>query len=316
MKTSLRKYLAFFIAAITMFSLGCSSDISGASDSKEPLHSDVPTDTTENTGPTDTEPADIEPADTEAVKPDPPKGDYKKMVFTSEFEKHTFTASNGEELPYCLYVPKDYSEDYAYPMLTFFHGAGRRSNENGEQVTEAVQGLYMPKGTPIYDAIAVFPLCDPDSMWVDVYHTISRYSIEEVKISRNMQAVVELLDFLMEKYSINPNRQYVIGFSMGGYGTWDIIMRYPDRFAAAAPFCGGGDPSVAASLVDIPLWVNHDSTDDIVDVSGSRDMVNAIKEAGGELVIYNETDWRGHNVWDYAYGSAEFQEWLFSQVKK
>ena len=96
MKTSLRKYLAFFIAAITMFSLGCSSDISGAADSKEPLHSDVPTDTTGNTGPTDTEPADTEPADTEAVKPDPPKGDYKKMVFTSEFEKHTFTASTAK----------------------------------------------------------------------------------------------------------------------------------------------------------------------------------------------------------------------------
>ena len=237
------------------------------------------------------------------------------MVFPDSFLRLEFTASNGEELPYCLYVPENYSEDYAYPLLLMFHGAGTRGDDNGSQLTEGVLGFFMPKNTPAYDCIAVFPLCDLESRWVETDWSLGSYSLDEVEISRNMTAVVELLDYLTETYSINENRQYVTGFSMGGYGTWDIITRYPDRFAAAAPLCGGGDPTKAELIADIPLWIVHNPNDDAVPVEGSLEMIDAIKEFGGENLIYKKDIGFGHRVWDPTYGDPEFHSWLFSHVK-
>jgi len=279
--------------------------------------SDLPEDdTTEATEPADTTAADTEPADSEAVKPDPPVGGHEKMVSTDSFLRLEFTASNGEELPYCLYVPENYSEDYAYPLLLMFHGAGTRGDDNGSQLTEGVKGLFMPKNTPAYDCIAVFPLCDSESRWVETDWSLGSYSLDEVEMSRNMTAVVELLDYLTETYSINENRQYVTGFSMGGYGTWDIITRYPDRFAAAAPLCGGGDPTKAELIADIPLWIVHNPDDDAVPVEGSLEMIDAIKEFGGENLIYKKDIGVGHRVWDPTYFDPEFHSWLFSHVKE
>ena len=234
------------------------------------------------------------------------------------FLRLDFTASNGESLPYCLYVPSNYSEEYAYPLVLFLHGAGVRGEDesNGNQLAEGVQGLFVPKNTPIYDAIAVFPLCDSESRWAETDWALGNYSLDDLEISRNMSAVVELLDYIMEEYSVNPNRQYVTGFSMGGFGTWDIIMRYPDRFAAAAPLCGGGDPSKAELLKDLPLWIAHDLDDDAVPVMASQDMVNALEDAGSTVYKYFETSGVGHNVWDPNYRNPEFQEWMFSQVKE
>ena len=278
--------------------------------------SDLPEDdTTEATEPADTTAADTEPADSEAVKPDPPVGGHEKMVFPDSFLRLEFTASNGEELPYCLYVPENYSEDYAYPLLLMFHGAGTRGDDNGSQLTEGVLGFFMPKNTPAYDCIAVFPLCDSESRWVETDWSLGSYSLDEVEISRNMTAVVELLDYLTETYSINENRQYVTGFSMGGYGTWDLLARFPDRFAAAIPICGGGDPSKAAELTDIPIHVFHDAGDGSVPVEASREMVDAILAAGGEKIIYTETEGNGHEVWDAAIyeGNLSVIYWMFEQ---
>ena len=257
------------------------------------------------------------PADTEEIKPDPPKSESNKIFLIRNIQKFTFTASNGESLPYCMYIPESYSEDYAYPLLLFLHGAGCRGadEENGSQVEEGVQGLFVPSKTPTYDAIAVFPLCDSEARWVETDWEKGNYSVDDVEISRNMVAVVELLDYIIENYSINTNRQYVTGLSMGGYGTWDLIMRYPDRFAAAAPLCGAGDPSKAEELKDLPIWAFHDIDDDAVPVSGTQNMVSAIKAAGGEKILYTESQGFGHRIWDGVYNDPEFQTWLFSQRK-
>lgn len=309
MKLSIKIMLAALLASAMVFSLGC-----GAGGDTDPSDTTAPADTTVP----DTSAADTEPAETEPVKPDPPAGGHEKIIFTDSFLRLDFTASNGESLPYCLYVPSNYSEEYAYPLVLFLHGAGVRGEDesNGDQLAEGVQGLFVPKNTPIYDAIAVFPLCDLESRWVETDWERGSYSSDQVEISRNMAAVIELLDYLIETYSINENRQYVTGFSMGGYGTWDIIIRYPDRFAAAAPLCGGGDPSKAELIADLPLWVAHDLEDDAVPVEGSQDMVDAIRDFGGENLIYKESSGLGHRVWDPTYRDSEFQPWLFSQVKE
>ncbi|MBR5454091.1 MAG: prolyl oligopeptidase family serine peptidase [Clostridia bacterium] len=310
MKICPKKIFSAFLAAMMLFALGCGATEGTGTDTE-------PADTTEaDTTAADTTAADTESAETEPVKPDPPAGGHEKIIFTDSFQRLSFTASNGEELPYCLYVPENYSEEYAYPLFLYLHGAGVRGDDNGAQVSESIQDLFLPRNTPIYDSIAVFPLCDADSLWANTDWIVDTYSIDETEISRNMVAVVELLDYLIETYSINTSRQYVTGISMGGYGTWDIIARFPDRFAAAAPICGGGDPTKGEALKDMPIWVAHDIEDYIVNVVASQSMVNAIREAGGEKLIYQETQGYGHSPWKLTYRDLAFQEWMFSQVKE
>lgn len=114
---------------------------------------------------------------------------------------------------------------------------------------------------------------------------------------------------------IDPDRLYITGLSMGGFGTWDAIQRKPDLFAAAVPICGGGDVSKASHITKIPIWVFHGAEDNLVNPKWSRDMVEAIKRAGGNPK-YTEYPGVGHHSWVPAYSDPELFEWLFSQKKK
>ena len=102
---------------------------------------------------------------------------------------------------------------------------------------------------------------------------------------------------------------------MGGYGTWDLLARHSDVFCAGVAMCGAGDPSKAAVLKDIPIWAIHGAKDPTVPVSGSQDMVEAIKAAGGEKINYTELADNEHDVWNYTYSSSEIFSWLFEQKK-
>ncbi|MDD4496475.1 MAG: prolyl oligopeptidase family serine peptidase, partial [Eubacteriales bacterium] len=119
-----------------------------------------------------------------------------------------------------------------------------------------------------------------------------------------------------KEYSIDKSRIYVTGLSLGGFGTWDIISRHPELFAAAIPVCGGGDPSYAEVLVDMPIWTFHGSADSIVPVEGTREMVEALKAAGSELIKYTEYENAEHNVWNMAYVEDDLLTWLFGSTKK
>lgn len=278
--------------------------------------------------PVDTNPEDITVADTTAAdttdapktdapkKPDPEVVPSEKMVLLNrDSEERVFVDSKGVELPYRIYVPENYSDEYAYPLVLFLHGAGERGYDNEDQLKNTIMYPFMDKACPIYQSIVIVPQCPFYGGWVDTNWDIGSYSIDKVTISKPMNAVIELLDSMMEEFSINEDRQYVFGLSMGGYGTWDILERFPDRFAAAVPICGAGDPSKAADLVDIPIHVFHDIDDDSVPVSGSQDMVNAIKAAGGEKIIYTETTGNGHEIWDVAINASDLSViyWMFEQ---
>jgi predicted peptidase len=124
-----------------------------------------------------------------------------------------------------------------------------------------------------------------------------------------------MLDEVMKEYKVDPKRQYLTGLSMGGMGTWSIATAMPDRFAAIVPICGRGDPKQAAKLKDLPIWAFHGDADSTVNVSGSRDMIEAVKKAGGSPK-YTEYPGVGHNSWDKAYAEAELYKWLLEQKKK
>ena len=117
------------------------------------------------------------------------------------------------------------------------------------------------------------------------------------------------------KYPIDPTRIYVTGLSMGGMGTWSLAMAMPDKWAAIAPICGRGDTKTADKIKDLPTWAFHGDADPAVNVSGSRDMIAAIKKAGGQPK-YTEYPGVGHNSWDQAYATDELYTWLLEQKKK
>ncbi len=131
----------------------------------------------------------------------------------------------------------------------------------------------------------------------------------------NAKRALSMLDEVMKEYKVDPKRQYLTGLSMGGMGTWSIAMAHPDRFAAIVPICGRGDVKTAEKIKDLPCWAFHGDADTSVNVSGSRDMIEAIKKAGGNPK-YTEYPKVGHNSWDKAYGTDELYEWLLEQKKK
>lgn len=132
--------------------------------------------------------------------------------------------------------------------------------------------------------------------------------------SRSMELLIALIQSVEKKFPIDTNRIYITGLSMGGFGTYDAIERYPNMFAAAVPVCGGGDVSKAAAIAHIPTWIFHGSEDPTVNPQYSLDMAEALRKAGGHpgLTIYPET---GHFSWIAAYSDPEMMAWLFRQHK-
>jgi predicted peptidase len=128
-----------------------------------------------------------------------------------------------------------------------------------------------------------------------------------------MKIAVAILDEVLKTEPIDPDRVYLTGLSMGGYGTWDLAERMPKRFAAAVPICGGGDDTKANRLVGLPLWAWHGDADPAVPVERSRQMIAAIKTAGGNAK-FTELPGVGHDSWTKAYTDPEGAiPWLFEQ---
>ena len=132
-----------------------------------------------------------------------------------------------------------------------------------------------------------------------------------------MRMAFEALDAFVadEKNQVDANRIYVMGLSMGGYGTWDAIQRRPNFFAGAVPICGGGDKKLAKNITKVPIWAWHGDKDKVIKASRSRDMIEAIKAAGGSPK-YSEIKNRGHNSWVDVWNSDELWDWLYSQKRK
>ena len=240
------------------------------------------------------------------------------------FDVNDLYKINDGPLPYRLHLPKNYNGGmYHYPVLIFLHGAGERGNNNESQLKNAAQNLFNDLNSPIYQSIAIFPQCPSETntedsdlnQWVDTPWSKGNYSVDEVPESNDLKAVLQILNDLKDNYSVNNKRIYVMGLSMGGFGTWDLIMRHTDLFAGAIPICGGADTSYAHKLVDMPIYTIHGTSDDVVPYTGTKSMVEAIKNLGGTSITYEELNGYGHNVWDYASKKVGLMEWLFSKRK-
>lgn len=231
---------------------------------------------------------------------------------TDDFEAKKYL-NNKKTLLYRFMQPVAAKFNEKYPLVVFLHGAGERGDDNKSQLIHGIKTLADSAHRKDFPCFIAAPQCPKEKRWVEVDWDKKSHRMP-IEPSISIKLLMELIDSIVSNYPIDRSRIYVTGLSMGGYGTWDIISRYPDKFAAAIPVCGGGDEKQAKNI-NIPVWAFHGSIDNIVPVERSRNMVKALRKTGG-IVRYTEYQGVKHGSWFKAYVEDGLYEWLFQQKRK
>lgn len=205
--------------------------------------------------------------------------------------------SRLRELPHLFFLPQGYEEDTRrrWPLILFLHGAGERGSDLNK-----VRKHGIPKVTdenPDFPFIVVSPQCPAGTYWPYLVDLLN-----------------DLLDYALQTYRADPQRVYLTGMSMGGYGTFYLAMAYPDKFAALAPVCGGGDPGKVSRIIHLPIWVFHGAQDNIVPIEESEIMVSALRKAGNKVQFTTYPN-VGHDSWTETYNNPELYEWFLRHTK-
>lgn len=236
----------------------------------------------------------------------------------AQYDKLYFTDSLGTVLPYRLLRPPTGdgggTSAHKYPVLLFLHGAGERGGDNETQLSYIDVVFAAPKFRQEHPCYVIVPQCAEQYRWCETDWSLPYHTMPQ-NISKYLHAANALLDSVAALPDADTTRLYVTGMSMGGFGTWDIITRYPDKFAAAMPICGGADEKMARRLVNIPIRTFHGTIDKLVPVGRSRNITNAIKSQGGKKIEYTEFPKMGHLIWNKVYNDYSNLEWLFGQER-
>lgn len=205
---------------------------------------------------------------------------------------HTFQENLTRpcRIPYLFYRPDDWSPDEHLPLIVFLHGAGERQED-----VQCVTRVGLPRlleRLKNQRFLLLAPHCVGEEVWNN--------RVAEIKA---------LIDQVAAQYAADLSRISLTGLSMGGFGTWEMAMSYPGFFSCAAPVCGGGMPWRAYTLQNTPIWAFHGDADDVVDISLSRMMVDAVNRCGGQakFTVYPGV---GHDSWNQAYGETDVGLWL------
>ncbi len=238
----------------------------------------------------------------------------------SKYEAKMLIEGN-DTLRYRIMYPKNFQEDGNYPVILFLHGAGERGSDNQRQLTHGAKLFATDYLQEEYPAIVIFPQCPEESYWASVDVDRSSYPINlEFRYNEGptkpLEMVMDLLETTIEHEYTNDRQVYLMGLSMGGMGTFELLNRKPDTFAAAIPICGGGDPdTVSMYAKNTPLWVFHGAQDNVVNPLQSMEMVSALLKTGAhpKFTMY---DFANHNSWDPAFAEPDLLPWLFSKKKE
>lgn len=236
----------------------------------------------------------------------------------AEFRANVYTGKSGDALPYRFLSPAGIEAakpSQKYPLVVFLHGAGECGTDNQRQITNGVQRFAEADFRAEYPCFVLVPQCPNGKRWVETDWDSPVSHQQPQTPSYAMGLLLELLPGIIKENAIDTTRIYVIGLSMGGYGTWDLLARRPELFAAGIPICGGADSATAPKIVHIPLWVWHGSKDFIVPTVRSQLIVDALKKAGGQPK-YSELPEAWHDIWVQAFKDPDMLKWLFSQQKK
>ena len=227
-----------------------------------------------------------------------------------EYEARTVTGSDGAKLGYRLLIPKNYDAAQKYPVVLFLHGAGERGTDNAAQLRHGTSLFLKPEVRDKYPCFVIAPQCPPEQKWSAVKDWTGPEAFAP-KPTAPMQLALGAIEAVAKEFSLDPDRLYITGLSMGGCGTWDAISRTPGKWAAAVPICGGGDPTRMAPAKNVPVWAFHGMNDQAVPVERTRELIAALTAGGTPL--YSEYPYVAHDSWTHAYGEPELLPWLFAQ---
>lgn len=226
----------------------------------------------------------------------------------------------GTTYKYQVFLPDNWTPKQNWPIILFLHGYGERGSDGLLQTDVGLpHAIRLDRSR--FPAVVVIPQCLMDHWW-------TQQQMEQMALAALAAAAKD--------FKGDRKRTYLTGLSMGGFATWDIASRYPGKFAAVVPVCGGiiippdllahfpdlardaypDDPGsytqVAKKIGKTPVWIFHGGADDTVPVTNSRKMNEALTVAGGN-VKYTEYPGVGHNSWDKAYAEPDLMPWLLSK---
>jgi len=212
---------------------------------------------------------------------------------------HRVLKTDDGDAKYVVFVPKDYDGEKGMPVILFLHGAGSTGDDGEKQIKGGLAKAIRDKKEK-FPFIVVFPQAHQKGWGAK---------------GASAKRALAILDQVEKDYKTDKKRVYLTGLSMGGFGTWSLAAAIPDRWAAIAPICGGGDPKTAEKIKHIPCWCFHGDADKVVSVEKSRAMITALKDAGGSP-RYDEYPGVDHNSWDRAYATAELYTWFLKHSTK
>lgn len=238
----------------------------------------------------------------------------------SLYQKRVYTSSDGKALNYRILYPKGYHKNKKYPVLLFLHGAGERGNDNEKQLIHGADLFLKTENMDKFPAIVLFPQCPENKSWASLnIKQEDGKKIYQRNSGNRPGEMAELLDGFLNEIKntteVDSKRLYIMGLSMGGFGTLEMLYLFPDRFATAVPICGGHMTDLAGVYAKkVPIWLFHGAKDNVVPPDFSRNLYAKLKELGAE-VKYTEFPEADHNSWDSTFATPELLTWIFSHHK-
>ena len=226
---------------------------------------------------------------------------------------------NGDTLPYRILFPENYDPKKEYPLVVFLHGSGERGNNNESQLKHGGSLFLADSNRQTYPAIVVFPQCSKSGFWsnmTEAKDTVKKTRVFNFKTdgppTKDMALLMELVKWLPAQHKINESQNCMMGLSMGGMGTLEIIRRMPGTFKRAVSICGGANPATAKELGKTKIWLTHGMKDEVVLPEYSIKMAEALRaeKMQVELTLFPEAN---HNSWDATFRLPNLLPWLFAK---
>jgi predicted peptidase len=224
-----------------------------------------------------------------------------------EFRKKVYTNKQSERLPYRLYVPLGYDANRKYPLLLWLHGGDGRGSDNVKQLNGGNQiGTHFWAGKDVqlnFPMFELVPQCPSGDNWSDP---------DLNQPTKWLELAMSALAEVEKEFSIDPDRIYLAGQSMGGLGVWSALQAYPGKWAAAVILSAYDNFTDVKALASTPLWVFQGEEDETVPVTLVHDMMKQLNKAHANL-RYTEYRKTGHEVWKKAFAEPDLLPWLSSQ---
>jgi predicted peptidase len=224
-----------------------------------------------------------------------------------DFRKNIYTDKKGARMPYRLFVPVTYSPSIKYPLVLWLHGGeGRGSNNVNQIVRGNEKGAHVwitPENQTKFPAFVLAPQCPQNENWSDPELNLP---------GKPLLLALEVLASVQKEFSIDPDRVYVVGQSIGGLGVWSLLQKYPEKWAAAVILCAYDNFTRPDVITRVPLWVFQGDEDRTVPVTMVRDMMKQLKKLHANL-RYTEYHRVDHDIWTRVFAEPELVPWLASQ---